>query len=213
MAMERSITAFSIALLASLASTLVIVVQAQRPGFISIDCGAPSEYTDEIFDITYKMDDGFISSGKNMEIAQELMDPTTIKYLNNVRFFPDGTRNCYTLRPNLGKNRTYYIRAAFWYGNYDGKNQPPIFRLYIDVNYITTVDYNAYYGSEEIMYVSNEDDIQVCLVNIGTGVPYISALELRALDNDIYRAGSGGSGLIRSWRFDLGQSSTIYGDR
>ncbi|KAF8023258.1 hypothetical protein BT93_F0687 [Corymbia citriodora subsp. variegata] len=209
--MERSIIGFSIALLASLASALVLVVlvvQAQRPGFISIDCGAPSGYTDDILNIIYKMDDEFISSGKNMQISEDLIDSKRIKFLNNVRIFPDGTRNCYTLRPEQGKNRTYNIRASFWYGNYDGRNHIPIFDLYIDVNYWATVAYDADYGSEEIMYVSKEDDIQVCLVNTGTGVPYISALELRVLDDNIYQSGSGF--LQRYWRFDLGQSSAIY---
>ncbi|KAK3410699.1 hypothetical protein EUGRSUZ_J02698 [Eucalyptus grandis] len=42
------------------------------------------------------------------------------------------------------------------------------------------------------MYVSPADDIQVCLVNTGNGVPFISALELRHLDDDgIYRLKSG----------------------
>ncbi|KAF8012171.1 hypothetical protein BT93_I0334 [Corymbia citriodora subsp. variegata] len=208
MAVERSIIGFSIASLASLASALVLVVQAQRPGFISIDCGAPNEYTDEILNITYQMDDEFISSGKNMQIFEDLIDSERIQFLNNVRIFPDGTRNCYTLRPEQGKNITYYIRASFWYGNYDGRNQIPKFDLYIDVNYWATVAYDVDYGNEEIMYVSKEDDIQVCLVNTGTGVPYISALELRVLDDDIYQLGYGF--LQCAWRFDLGQSSAIY---
>ncbi|KAF8041866.1 hypothetical protein BT93_A0457 [Corymbia citriodora subsp. variegata] len=211
MTMERSIIDFSFALLASLASALVLVVQAQRPGFISINCGAPSEYTDEILNITYKIDDGFISSGKNMEISKELIDPEKVKYLNTIRIFPDGTWNCYNLRPEQGKNRTYYIRASFWHGNYDGRDQTPIFDLYIDVNYWSTVNYNVDYGGEEIMYVSKEDNIQVCLVNTGTGVPYISALELRALDDDIYQPGS--QFLLCRWRFDLVQSLTMYGFR
>ncbi|KAL3721674.1 hypothetical protein ACJRO7_034070 [Eucalyptus globulus] len=116
--------------------------------------------------------------------------------------------NCYTLRPDQGKNRTYYIRAWFWYKNYNEDpeapvfNRRPVFDLYIDVNYWATVDY--IFGVEEIMYVPKADDIRVCLVNTGNGVPFISALELRALDDDIY---SSGFGLLQTrGRFDLGGS-------
>ncbi|KAF8020193.1 hypothetical protein BT93_G0785 [Corymbia citriodora subsp. variegata] len=185
--MERLITALSFVLHASLASTLVLVVQAQ-PGFISIDCGAPNEYIDENTNITYKTDDGFIGSGKNMQIS-EMINQYNLQFLN-VRVFPDGRMNCYTLRPDQGKNRKYLIRASFFYGNYDGKNQPPSFNLYIDVNYWATVD-AIISRLKEIIYVPKADNIRVCLGNTGKGVPFISALELRALDEDIYPLRSG----------------------
>ncbi|KAK3411653.1 hypothetical protein EUGRSUZ_I00390, partial [Eucalyptus grandis] len=202
--MGRSTTAFSFALLASLASALVIMIRAQ-PGFISIDCGAPNEYTDENTNITYKMDDGFIGSGKNMPISGLTGEQQSA---NNVRYFPDGTKNCYTLRPDRGKNRKYLIRALFWYGNYDGKNQAPLFDLYIDVNYWATVSSAAF---QEIIYVPKADDIRVCLVKTGNGVPFISALELRALDDDVYPLESGFLRVID--RINLGQTSVANGFR
>ncbi|XP_056176396.1 probable LRR receptor-like serine/threonine-protein kinase At1g05700 isoform X2 [Syzygium oleosum] len=202
MTMERSITVFKFALVASLASALVLVVQAQQnPGFINIDCGATNEYTDIDTGIIYKTDEGFIDSGKNVQLSTTFSD----ELLKNLRSFPNGTRNCYSLKPDQGKNNTYAIRATFWYGNYDGKNQAPSFDLYVDVNYWTTVNY-SYNSWEEIMYVSQADDIQVCLVNTGKGVPFISALELRAFDDDgIYRLRSGF--LLLDQRYDIDQSS------
>ncbi|KAF8012172.1 hypothetical protein BT93_I0335 [Corymbia citriodora subsp. variegata] len=173
-------------MLASIASALVLVVQAQ-PGFISIDCGAPNGYTDKNTNIAYEMDDGFISSRKNMHISM-MVYQYNLRY-SNVRILPDGRMNCYTLRPDQGKNTKYLIRASFWYGNYDGKNRPPSFDLYIDVNYSATMDF-AFRCVEEIIYVPKVDDIRVCLGNIGNVVPFISALELRALDDDIYPLGS-----------------------
>ncbi|XP_039158260.1 putative leucine-rich repeat receptor-like serine/threonine-protein kinase At2g19230 [Eucalyptus grandis] len=201
--MERSITAFSFALLASLTSALVLVVQAQ-PGFISIDCGAPNDYTDENTNMTYKVDDGFIGSGKNMSISG-LIYQSNLR-CTNLRFFPDGLRNCYTLRPDQGKNGKYLIRALFCYGNYDGKNQAPLFDLYIDVNYWATVGASSAIV-EEIIYVPKADDIRVCLVKTGNGVPFISALELRALDDDVYPLESGF--LQLSTRINLGQTSVV----
>ncbi|KAL3720927.1 hypothetical protein ACJRO7_005696 [Eucalyptus globulus] len=204
MTMERSITAFWFALLASFTSAIVLLVQAQQnPGFISIDCGATIAYTEEEIGITYEPDEGLIDYGEIMQTSKALTYQNNRQLLKNVRIFPNGTRNCYTLKPNQGKNRTYLIRAVFWYGNYDGKNQAPSFDLYIDVNYWAKVNYSIY-SYEEIMYVSQADDIQVCLVNTGNGVPFISALELRSLDDDIYRSGSGFLQLYR--RRDVGRS-------
>ncbi|KAF8015003.1 hypothetical protein BT93_H0711 [Corymbia citriodora subsp. variegata] len=176
-------------------------------GFISIDCGASNAYIEEKNSITYEMDEGFIDSGKNMQVSTEVIYQNVLQLAKNLRSFPNGTRNCYTLRPDQGKNNTYLIRASFWYGNYDGKNQTPSFDLYIDVNYWTTVSYWKYIY-EEIMYVSQANDIQVCLVNTGNGVPFISALELRPLDDDMYQLGSGA--LQLNWRHDIGLSLKNY---
>ncbi|XP_039158979.1 senescence-induced receptor-like serine/threonine-protein kinase [Eucalyptus grandis] len=211
--MERSITAFSFALVAALASALVLVVQAQlNPGFISIDCGAPNSYPDYETNIDFLTDKGFIESGESMQISTKFIGQNFRQWLKNLRSFPSGMRNCYTLKPDKGKNNTYLIRASFWYAAYDDKNRPPIFDLYIDVNYWATVDSsgNNYY---EIVYVAQRDDIQVCLVNIGQGVPFISALELRTLDNSLYQIESGI--LILYFRYDVGglKASISYNQR
>ncbi|CAA6667505.1 unnamed protein product [Spirodela intermedia] len=50
--------------------------------------------------------------------------------ISNLRSFPNGTRNCYTLSPVQSGDR-YLIRAGFLYGNYDGRGSPPIFDLHI----------------------------------------------------------------------------------
>ncbi|KAF8031031.1 hypothetical protein BT93_D0268 [Corymbia citriodora subsp. variegata] len=148
--MGRSTTAFSFSLLASLALRFVLVVQAQQnPGFISIDCGATLPYTEEKTGITYRPDEGLIDSGKIMQTSRMLTYQNNRQVLKNVRIFPNGTRNCYTLRPY-------------------------------------------------------QDDIQVCLVNTGKGVPFISALELRALDDGIYQVKSGF--LQLHWRHDIGRT-------
>ncbi|XP_056176385.1 putative leucine-rich repeat receptor-like serine/threonine-protein kinase At2g19230 isoform X3 [Syzygium oleosum] len=177
------------------------------PKKCSIDCGAPNQYTEEEINITYETDERFIDFGENMQVSSEVIYTYNQQYSKNLRSFPNGTRNCYTLRPDRGTNITYLIRATFWYGNYDGKNQTPSFDLHIGVNYWATVNSPTYF-CEEIMYVSQADDIQVCLVNTGKGVPFISALELRPLDNDIYRLGSGF--LPLSWRYDIGLSSKSF---
>jgi len=174
-------------------------------GFISIDCGAEKDYPDENTGITYKSDKDFISTGKNTVVAPEYSNGIM---LNSLRTFPEGKRNCYTLKPSQGKNQNYYVRAFFYYGNYDSKNQTQImFDLYIGVNHWTTVlvvetigqKYLTYY---EIIHYSVTGTIYVCLVNTGSGVPFINGLDLRFMNDSLYRSMNGS--LIPRMQADLG---------
>ncbi len=100
------------------------------------------------------------------------------------------------------------IRARFFYGNYDGKNQTPVFDLHLGVNVWLTVEVaNVFY---DVIHVPSTDYIDVCLVNSGLGVPYISTLELRHLENSIYK--TAGGALTNIQRYDMGSESK-YGFR
>lgn len=193
---------------ASLLTPVLKLLALAQPiqGFISIDCGAPDAYSDPTTKIYYQTDEGFTAYGKSNRVSTEHFYEDYVEQSKNLRYFPNGMRNCYTLKPEGGKNTMYLIRAYFWYGNYDGKNVTPTFDLYIDVNYWTTIDYSDN-GNQEIMYVSKADYIQVCLVNTRSGIPYISALELRVLNNSIYRIESGFLKRVR--RYDIGPSSLL----
>ncbi|KAG6737928.1 hypothetical protein POTOM_059460 [Populus tomentosa] len=173
-------------------------------GFISIDCGAEEDYLDGDTGITYKTDKDFISTGKNKVVAPEY-NLTTLYYgnmANSLRTFPEGKRNCYTLKPRQGKNQNYFVRAFFYYGNYDSKNQTQIkFDLYIGVNYwATVVDMRWRYY--EIIHYSVTDTIYVCLVNTGFGVPFINGLDLRFMNDSLYRSMNGS--LLPRKQADLG---------
>ena len=98
----------------------------------------------------------------------------------NVRSFPEGARNCYTLEPEKGKGNKYLIRAFFMYGNYDSKNQLPVFKLYLGVDKWDTIKFknSNKIVRKEIIHIPKTDYIDVCLVNNGSGIPFISALEL-----------------------------------
>ena len=86
------------------------------------------------------------------------------------------------------------------YGNYDNKNQIPVFDLYIGVNKWATVKKEKFLC--EIINVFSDEYIDVCLVNTGFGVPYISVLELRPLNNSIYLLKDGA---LRPFeRYDIG---------
>jgi hypothetical protein len=175
------------------------------PGFISIDCGSDEDSIDMKTGIPYKSDKELVSTGIVEKVSPDSDSCGDSQPLKNLRSFPVGTRNCYTLRPEQGKNNNYLIRASFCYGNYDRKNITPIFDLYLGPNRWDTVES---YGivNLAIIHVPSTDYIDVCLVKTGDGVPFISALELRRLDNSIYHTEDGA--LETAWRYDIGIETT-----
>ncbi|KAF5931981.1 hypothetical protein HYC85_028152 [Camellia sinensis] len=157
--------------------------------FIIIDCGIPDGYTDETTNIYYSSDANFVDNGINSDISGEYKTGNLDRRLANLRSFPQGIRNCYTLRPQQDKNNNYLMRAWFLYGNYDGKNNRPRFDMYIGVNLWDRVQFL--------------DDSEVVTKEsyIGLGTPFISALELKHLNNSIYKSQSGGMGGTNSISF------------
>ncbi|XP_050285809.1 cysteine-rich receptor-like protein kinase 28 [Quercus robur] len=178
----------------------------QASGFISIDCGATKDYLDEDTGISYKSDTGFVDTGINKVISPEYHSSNTDfgQQLINLRSFPQGKNNCYTLKPEQGKSSNYLIRAIFQYGNYDKKNEIPTFELYVGDNYWTTVEMSSvpFMYFPDIIYVLSSDTIFICLINTGSGIPFISALELRPLDKSLYPCDIGA--LNNGWRYNLG---------
>lgn len=167
-----------------------------------------SSYTDETTGISYLSDSNFTETGENHEISPEYKLQTEIQQFWNVRSFPEGIRNCYILKPVQGKDTRYLIRSRFLYGNYDNKGYLPVFDLYLGVRLWDTVNLE-FAGTPvdmEIIHVLSSNYIYVCLVNTGYGVPFISALELRPLDNKIYKSQSG-SALQLFKRYDFGTTS------
>uniref|UniRef100_A0A7N0UK98 non-specific serine/threonine protein kinase n=1 Tax=Kalanchoe fedtschenkoi TaxID=63787 RepID=A0A7N0UK98_KALFE len=98
----------------------------------------------------------------------------------------------------------------FKYGNYDRQNRPPSFDLYIGVGRLFTL-HTGNADQEhwvEIIHVPTTNYISLCLANIGSGVPFISMLELRLLDESAYQIESSDNlGLFT--RYDIGSSSPI----
>ncbi|KAM0898788.1 hypothetical protein ACQ4PT_021708 [Festuca glaucescens] len=162
--------------------------QLDSHGFISIDCGyvRTPTYVDQKRDITYASDKGFTDAGRIHFVNEQNLQTDLADRYSNVRYFPSGERNCYTLR-SLTPGGKYLVRAGFGYGDYDKLNRPPTFDLYLGVSYWTTVTIanssTAYVF--EIIAVSPADFLQICLVNIGSGTPFISWLDLRPLKSDL----------------------------
>ncbi|KAI5003276.1 hypothetical protein ZWY2020_030436 [Hordeum vulgare] len=165
-------------------------------GFISLDCGYrnTTPYNDsKIKGIQHQSDAGFVEGGLTHQIAAESMPGAPYESQKNLRSFPNGSRNCYTLPSAAGKK--FLVRALFTYGDYDGLNRTmdgSLFRfgLHIGVNFWDKVNLtNSDPLStvwKEVLTIAPGDSVSVCLINFGSGTPFVSALELRPLLDAMY---------------------------
>ncbi|KAF5789792.1 putative transferase, protein kinase RLK-Pelle-WAK-LRK10L-1 family [Helianthus annuus] len=187
----------------------MIYAQNDQSGFISIDCGSESNYTQNGTGINYVSDDGFIEGGESYDLSR-IRNYRTRVY-NTLRSFPQNERNCYTLRPQKGKNNRYLIRAMFFYG--ESRGQPPQFDLHIGADYWATVYISdpSIYVVYEMLHLTSSDYIHVCLVNTARGDPFITSLELRPLDITMYKQRSPSS-LILNYRQNFGTNETVRYD-
>ncbi|EOA28573.1 hypothetical protein CARUB_v10024790mg [Capsella rubella] len=178
------------------AFAIIHLVQAQsdQQGFISLDCGLPaneSPYTEPVTGLVFSSDVDFISTGLRGEAGDD--NTYTYRQYKDLRYFPDGIRNCYNLKVEQGIN--YLIRAGFGYGNYDGLNVYPKFDLHVGPNMWIAVDLE-FSNDDEIIYMTKSNLLQICLVKTGSTIPMISTLELRPLRNDSYMTQFGPLNLI-----------------
>lgn len=175
-------------------------------GFISLDCGSlpNSTYTSEETGIKYISDSGYINTGNATSILPEFQKDT-VQQLWRLRSFPDGVRNCYKFK--LIEGNRYLIRTTFLYGNYDEQGILPVFDLYIGPNKWSTVKARnvSMVIVRELVHVVTSDPFQVCVVNTDSGIPFISALEIRPLASTIYQTVTGSLNLFQ--RTDVGSAT------
>lgn len=155
-------------------------------GFINIDCGLPngSSYIAAETGLNYISDEWFIDSGRSRFVSLEYQDKYP-QQAQTLRSFPEGDRNCY--RVGVTQGNKYLIRASFVYGNYDELLMPPAFYLHLGSELWDSVNFPSLDGvDKEIIHVPLRDHVHVCLVKTGPGIPFISALEFRPLDNRTY---------------------------
>ena len=154
-------------------------------------------------------DAGFTDAGYNHNISTEYVrpQPQLSKSYLNVRSFPDAVRSCYTL-PSLVPGSKYLLRAPVMYGNYDGLNRLPVFDLHLGVNFWRTVNVTTADKPQlaEIIAVVPDESVQVCLVDTGSGTPFISALDLRPVRDTLYPQANATQALVLVDRTNLGLS-------
>ncbi|XP_026379625.1 probable LRR receptor-like serine/threonine-protein kinase At5g59680 [Papaver somniferum] len=116
--------------------------------------------------------------------------------MSTLREFRTRKKNCYSLdvdhkaEDSSTSVERVLLRASFFYGNYDNKSTPPSFHLQINGNnwtrVVTSMDQVVY---QEMVYSLNSKNstITVCLSQTHVdNLPFISALEVRSWDSDIY---------------------------
>ncbi|KAI5336909.1 hypothetical protein L3X38_016178 [Prunus dulcis] len=190
--------------------TLLVHSQDDQSGFISIDCGLQTDsgYSEKSTGIKYISDATFIDTGESKSLSHNMNHYQ--QPCGSVRTFPEGARNCYKI--NVTRGNKYLIRASFLYGNYDGQDKIPEFELHLGPNLWDTVSLRTSEPNDkELIYVPLRNYIHVCLVNTGSGVPFISALELRPLPNASYQTKMGSLALVS--RYDTGQRHNRTGYR
>ncbi|MCL7049992.1 hypothetical protein MKW94_022074 [Papaver nudicaule] len=159
-------------------------VSAQVNEFISIDCGATSNYTDPSTGLQWISDTGFFRHGTVIEIDSPNRD--ALQHSRRRDFPADSKKYCYTLETT--KRRRYLVRATFQYGNSGNGDPYPKFQLYLDATMWSTVtifDASRVYV-EEMIVKAPSSSINVCLCCASTGSPFISTLELRPLNLSMY---------------------------
>ncbi|KAL5822642.1 hypothetical protein ACOSQ4_020542 [Xanthoceras sorbifolium] len=181
-----------VVLLGGLSLSVLVHAQVDQSGFISLDCGSPTDtnYTETTTGINYISDAAFVDTGIGKRMLGEYQKGMQ-QQMWYVRSFPDGIRNCYKF--NLTKGNKYFIRAMLMYGNYDGQDKLPAFDLYIGPDKWESVTFRSasFVSLKEIIHVLPSSYLDICLVNTGSGTPFISALELRLLNSTIYKTQSG----------------------
>eukprot|EP00261_Vitis_vinifera_P035001 XP_019076244.1 PREDICTED: probable LRR receptor-like serine/threonine-protein kinase At1g05700 [Vitis vinifera] len=174
--------------------------------WVRIDCGSEISYPSE--EIWWQTDDEFIKTGKNKLVSRRSY--SSLELLNTLRVFTQQNKNCYTL-PTPTPAR-YFIRAVFYYGNYDGLSKPPTFDLEFDGNKWATVETSltdpSYY---ELVYANKGENISVCLARTYRDqFPFISSLELWPLPDNMYAGMSRDSAWLQSYRYNYGASDTDW---
>ncbi|KAE8787623.1 putative LRR receptor-like serine/threonine-protein kinase [Hordeum vulgare] len=182
-----------LALLFILVTMIQVHGQIPTAGFVNIDCGwtNSSAYNDSTLQLQYLSDGEFVEGGLSHDISAESMAGAGNEQQKTLRSFPNGSRNCYTLPSINGKK--YLLRATFTYGNYDGLNRTMdgstfLFGLHIGVNFWETVNLTNWDQAvwKEVVTIAPASNLSVCLINFGTGTPFVSSLELRPLDDLMY---------------------------
>ncbi|KAL3826140.1 hypothetical protein ACJIZ3_022169 [Penstemon smallii] len=177
--------------------------------YLSIDCGTSDSYKDTN-SLDWTGDDNYIENGES-HIVQSTSSIS--RAMDTLRVFTTGNKNCYHI-DSIRKGRVL-VRASFNYGNYDNRSSPPSFDLHFDGNYWATVKTlstgNVYY---EVIYSMTKDWISVCLAQTEHGqFPFISALEIRGLEVNMYQYIDFNYPLFLINRFAYGANSTLrYSD-
>ncbi|KAI3445989.1 hypothetical protein Pfo_002654 [Paulownia fortunei] len=169
---------------------LAIHAIPQPRGYL-LNCGSSDDA--EEGPLIYVSDDNYISTGNKTTLNRTDILPR----LQTLRFFPNARARKYCYSFPVIKEGKYLVKTIYFYGGFDGGNEPPVFDQIIDgtkwsiVN--TTEDYasggSSYY---EAIVVAQNKFLSVCLArNEHTAAgssPFISSIEVYHLDDSVYNS-------------------------
>uniref|UniRef100_A0A0E0B1W4 Protein kinase domain-containing protein n=1 Tax=Oryza glumipatula TaxID=40148 RepID=A0A0E0B1W4_9ORYZ len=214
---------FAALMLASLSEAAADDGIGGQSGFVSIDCGREanySDYKDPKTGIVYVSDEPYIDAGagENHRISATTTATAADSYLlQTLRSFPSGPRNCYALPTVAGTK--YLVRLGFLYGNYDGENSSSSsasslrFDLHLGAQRWATVDdvvvqTGGISRMYEVVFMGWARWAPACLVNVGGGTPFVSSVELRPIDDELYPSVKTSESLSLFKRSDMGADTT-----
>jgi hypothetical protein len=110
------------------------------------------------------------------------------------------------------------LRATFTYGNYDRLNKTLdgllfLFGLHVGVNFWEAVNISNWDPSltvwKEVLTIAPDNVVSVCLINFGSGTPFMSSLELRPLEDTMYPflSSSVSVSYFHRYRFGIGSDT------
>ncbi|KAF8743883.1 hypothetical protein HU200_013526 [Digitaria exilis] len=167
-----------------------------------------SGYTDPDTGIDYVSDGPYVDDAGESH-ATEGAQP---RRYQTVRSFPSGVRNCYALPTEAGEK--HLLRAEAFYGNYDGRNSSAgaiQFDLYLGGDPWETASVGGAAAAYiyEAVFVAWAGWTPVCLVNTGHGTPFVSALELRPLGDELYPPVAPGLSMAMYTRVNVGANTSF----
>ncbi|XP_065030687.1 putative leucine-rich repeat receptor-like serine/threonine-protein kinase At2g19230 [Musa acuminata AAA Group] len=184
---------------------LLLALSASASNFTSIDCGASGSYKDEN-GIAWETDESYVSNGENRVVQNPDSVPEPMRTL---RVFSSRKKNCYPVSvPGGGR---VLVRASFYYGNYDEKSSPPTFALQFDANswetVVTSMDQVVFH---EAIYDVFAEGTAVCVAQLEQGqLPFVSAIEVRTLETDMYEGVDSSFALLLKGRLAFGAPGVV----
>ncbi|KAK8550974.1 hypothetical protein V6N12_039649 [Hibiscus sabdariffa] len=169
--------------------------------WLRIDCGSATSYPDASGTL-WQTDDDFIKTGENQMVSANNL--LLADQFNNLRAFTIQNKNCYSLPATTSLR--YFVRAVFYYGNYDGLSNPPTFDLEFDGNkWATVVIATTTIVYYEMIYVAQGDIISICLARTNDKqFPFISILESWPVPDQMYSNMTYDRAWFNGYRYNYG---------
>ncbi|XP_057854218.1 nodulation receptor kinase isoform X1 [Cryptomeria japonica] len=179
----------------------VQVVGAQE-GFVSLLCGGKSNIIEAETKLVWIPDDNYTLYKGEIVLYPSPVEGSQPK---PIRQFSSDFKSCYNL--TTVKGDLYLIRGSFIHGELYGR---PLFDVSIDATVICQVNTSVSALRNEVILTATENYVTYCLIpKRHHGAPFISQLELRPLNRELYTSKDPQKILKMLTRIDLGNNGSV----